>query len=245
VLLLRFAKDLKFMERHLVLPAEFQKAALYFGGSVPVEKMLLENLKADVFQKDLRSEEEFKAYAETVVRALFERAHALWESVRPILDAYLDLHTTLYTIGKSNSANKAVAAICAEIRKEADRLVPKNFLDVFGIERLAHLARYLRALRLRAERAQYDPEKDRRKGEAVRPFVETLERLDAAVRPQTPPETRDAVEEFRWMVEEFTVSLFAPELGTAYPVSPQRLLRKMKDIDNSAGPAVETRKPFR
>ena len=28
---------------------------------------------------------------------------------------------------------------------------------------------------------------------------------------------------FRWMVEEFKVSLFAQELGTAYPVSPKRL----------------------
>ena len=32
-----------------------------------------------------------------------------------------------------------------------------------------------------------------------------------------------AVEEFRWMVEEYKVSLFAQELGTAVPVSPQRL----------------------
>jgi len=31
------------------------------------------------------------------------------------------------------------------------------------------------------------------------------------------------VEEFRWMVEEYKVSLFAQELGTAVPVSPQRL----------------------
>jgi ATP-dependent helicase HrpA len=245
LLLLRFAKDLKFMERHLVLPAEYQKAALYFGGSAAFEKMLLENLKADVCQKDLRSEEEFKAYSETVVRALFERAHALWESVRPILDAYLDLHTTLYTIDKSNAANKAIAAICAEIRKEADRLVPKNFLDMFGIDRLAQLARFLRALRLRAERAQYDPEKDRRKGEGVRPFVETLERLDSAVTPQTAPETREAVEEFRWMVEEFKVSLFAPELGTAFPVSAPRLLRKRNEIEASGGLTIESRKPLR
>ncbi|MEN9678542.1 MAG: hypothetical protein RIS76_4438, partial [Verrucomicrobiota bacterium] len=30
-------------------------------------------------------------------------------------------------------------------------------------------------------------------------------------------------EEFRWLLEEYKVSLFAQELGTAAPVSPKRL----------------------
>jgi ATP-dependent helicase HrpA len=36
-------------------------------------------------------------------------------------------------------------------------------------------------------------------------------------------EARLEFEKFRWMVEEFKVSLFAQELGTAQPVSPKRL----------------------
>lgn len=31
------------------------------------------------------------------------------------------------------------------------------------------------------------------------------------------------LEEFRWMVEEYKVSVFAQELGTAFPISPKRL----------------------
>ena len=46
-------------------------------------------------------------------------------------------------------------------------------------------------------------------------FVQALDRLASALEPAAPPEMRRAVEEFRWMVEEFKVSLFAPELKTA------------------------------
>ena len=35
-----------------------------------------------------------------------------------------------------------------------------------------------------------------------------------------------ALEEFRWMVEEYRVSVFAQELGVAVRVSPQRLSKQ-------------------
>jgi len=195
--------------------------------------MLLENLKAAVFRKNLRLEEEFKSYSETVVRALFEKAHLLWEATRPILAAYQELHATLYAIEKTNPSNKVLSGICGQIRQEKDRLVPKNFLEIYAIDRLVHLPRYLNALRLRAERAKNDPEKDRRKAAQADMFVQVLQKLQGKIAPGTPIETREAVEEFRWMVEEFKVALFAPELRTAFPVSAQRLLRKQKEIESA------------
>ncbi len=225
-----FAKDLKFMERHLSLPAEYERAALYFGGRENVERMLLENLKREVFQKNVRSEEDFKTAAGAVVRELFSRAHALWEATRPVLDAFLDTHTTLYSIEKLDAANKAVLAVCGDIRNELERLVPKNFLELYGAEQLRHVTRYVEALRLRAERAKNDPEKDRTKAAQVGPFLDTLAELRAAVPPKSPVEVRAAVDDFRWMVEEFKVAVFAPELKTALPVSPKRLNAKLRDV---------------
>lgn len=231
LLLLRFSKDLKFVQRHLVLPVEYLKTALYFGGKEAFEKMLVENLKAEVFEKDIRTEPEFKAYAETVVRALFEKSHALWQAVRPILAAYQETHVALYTIEKTNPDNKALAEICGQIRKDMDRLVPKKFLETYGLERLGHLPRYLDALRLRAERAQNDPEKDRRKAGQAEPFIKALEKLRASIKAHSHIEEKAAVEEFRWMVEEFKVSLFAPEVKTPFPVSPTRLSGRLKEIE--------------
>ncbi len=230
--LLQFAKDFRFVERRLVLPAEYQKAVLYFGGAAAVEKMLAGSLRADVFRKDIRSAEEFKSYAETVVRLLFERAHALWEAARVVLDAYVRVRADLAAIGKANPANKALAAILTEIRDGVERLVPQDFLAVYPIARLGALARYLEACRLRADRAQHGLDKDRKKADQAAVFVRALDRRQSGLGPAPAPEIRQAAEEFRWMVEEFKVALFAPELKTAFPVSPKRLAEKLKEIES-------------
>jgi ATP-dependent helicase HrpA len=226
-----FVKDLKFMERRLVLPVEYHKSTLYFGGKEAVENMLLERLKAEVFRKNARSEAEFKAVAETAVRALFEKAHALWEAVCPVLAAYQELHARLYALEKTNPSNKVLSAVCARIREEAGRLAPGNFLEVYSIERLGHLPRHLASLRLRAERARNDPEKDLRKAAQIDAFVQALEKMRTSLTAQSPLELQEAVEEFRWMIEEFRVSVFAPELKTAFPVSPKRLSDKIREIE--------------
>jgi len=231
LLLLKFVKDLKFMERRLVLPVDDHKAALYFGGEAAVERMLHERLRSEVFEKNLRTEEEYKAYAETVVRALFEKGQALWEATRPVLAAYQEIHAVLYAIEKTNPSNKVLSGICRQIREEMDRLVPKSFLEIYSLDRLVHLPRYLSALKLRVERAKNDPEKDLRKAAQAEAFIQILGKFQANITPKTPVEIKDEVEEFRWMVEEFKVALFAPELKTSFPVSPQRLAKKQKDIE--------------
>jgi len=44
-------------------------------------------------------------------------------------------------------------------------------------------------------------------------------------------EKRAAVGELRWMIEEFKLALFAPEIKTAFPISAVRLARKIAEID--------------
>jgi ATP-dependent helicase HrpA len=230
LLLLKFSKDLKFVERYLILTAEDLKAALYFGGEEAVRKMMTENLKTEIFQKDLRSQEDFRAYSETVVKGLFEKGHQIQEATIKVLAAYQKLRAELYAIEKIDPANKAVGAICAEIRLDLDRLVPKKFLEIYRLDRLIHLQRYIEAKELRATRAKNDPQKDRNKAAQVEGFSIALLKMEQTVSPKASPERKQAIEEFRWMIEEFKVSLFAPELRTAYPVSAQRLIKEYKKL---------------
>ena len=94
-------------------------------------------------------------------------------------------------------------------------------------ERLPHLPRYLKALLIRAERAALNPAKNQERLRQLAPYVDALKELEA--RPSPTLEARRQIEAFRWMVEEFKVSLFAQELGTAMPVSPQRLARQLEE----------------
>jgi len=59
-----------------------------------------------------------------------------------------------------------------------------------------------------------------------------LREMQAEIASGASEEKRKAVEEYRWMMEEFKVSLFAQELGTAYPVSLNRLRKKKEEIDS-------------
>jgi ATP-dependent helicase HrpA len=98
------------------------------------------------------------------------------------------------------------------MREELNELLPADFLDRTPFEQLQHLPRYLRAMLVRAERADNNPAREKQCALQLAPFV-ALAKSGQAGLPA----------DFRWMVEEFKVSLFAQELGTAYPISAARL----------------------
>jgi len=104
------------------------------------------------------------------------------------------------------------------LEADMERLVPADFLAHTPHAQLQHLPRYLGAIKLRAERASISPlylTKDAEKAKPLAPFLPGGE-FEKTV----PPQNRET---FRWLLEEFRVSLFAQELGTAQPVSAQRL----------------------
>ncbi|NKB67891.1 MAG: ATP-dependent RNA helicase HrpA [Candidatus Latescibacteria bacterium] len=116
---------------------------------------------------------------------------------------------------------------------DVERLVPKGFLLHTPHMRLPHLSRYLRAVLLRAERVQLDPRKDAQRAAQIEPYHD---KVTALLKEELPPGSprRLAVEEFRWMVEEFRVSVFAQELGTDHPISAKRLDKKLEALEHLA-----------
>ena len=119
------------------------------------------------------------------------------------------------------------------LEAELDFLLPKSFLASVGYERLAQMPRYLKALLIRAERARLNPLKDQERARQLAPYAEALAGLRSGKLETA--EAVDAVEQFRWMIEEFKVSLFAQELGTAFPVSPKRLDEQLRRAREVAG----------
>jgi len=60
-------------------------------------------------------------------------------------------------------------------------------------------------------------------------FASLFEPWQEAVR-RNEPEKRELLEEFRWLLEEWRVSLFAQPLGTQEPVSLKRLEARWKEL---------------
>jgi ATP-dependent helicase HrpA len=131
--------------------------------------------------------------------------------------------TDLSKLGQP-AAHKPGHPLAAELHA----LLPARFLEQIDFDRLPHLARFLKALLIRIERAAVNPPKDQERARQLAPFVEAVKKFQAA--PPKSAESRRLVEEFRWLVEEFKVSLFAQELGTAVPVSAKRLEQQLEQL---------------
>jgi ATP-dependent helicase HrpA len=101
-------------------------------------------------------------------------------------------------------------------------LLAPGFLRELATTRLAHFPRYVKAMRLRAERLRQDPSRDQQRMLQVLPYWREYLNHRAA---------GDAgLDELRWLIEEWRVSLFAQELKTAEPVSAKRLAKALESI---------------
>ncbi|MBN1404468.1 MAG: ATP-dependent RNA helicase HrpA [Opitutales bacterium] len=109
----------------------------------------------------------------------------------------------------------------AGMREELDALLPANFMAITPLSRLEQFPRYLKAMLARAEQARIDRVKYAKKLDRVRPYAEALYKL--ATRKRNTPQQLFRIEDLRWMLEEFKVSVFAQNLGTNGPVSEKRL----------------------
>jgi ATP-dependent helicase HrpA len=124
-------------------------------------------------------------------------------------------------IQKLASLPPPMARLKREVEEQLARLLPKHFFSATPWERLQHLPRYLKALKLRLEKYPSAVDRDTRHAQAVNELWQRWESrvMDARKAGAASP----ALEEFRWLVEELRVSLFAQELKTPFPVSLKRL----------------------
>lgn len=111
--------------------------------------------------------------------------------------------------------------------QDLNRLVPGRFLAVIPWSRLQELPRYLKGLQIRTERWATNPVKDQEKARQILPYQQRLATLQN--RKDLTAEQLGAREEFRWLIEELKVSLYAQELGTAVPISSKRLERFLEE----------------
>lgn len=119
-------------------------------------------------------------------------------------------------------APKLPDASAADIAEQIGWLVFPGFARDVPFKRLLEYPRYLAAVLVRIERGNLDPAKEMKKLESVRP-IWARHTAFARTAADAPPFDADALDEHRWLVEELRVSVWAQELRTPAPVSPQRL----------------------
>ncbi len=132
-----------------------------------------------------------------------------------LLSEILQRHHRLQKQLKGNLSPALLKSYSA-IRSHLDTLVYPHFICHTPTPWLPELPRYLQAIEIRLERLLRNPSADQQRARQLEPYWNPIQQ-------RLTENSAYRREEYRWMVEEYRVSLFAQELGTRVPVSPERL----------------------
>ena len=116
-----------------------------------------------------------------------------------------------------------------DIEAQLARLMPRDFVVAMPWGRLQHFPRYLKAAGLRLDKLRADPARDARAAAEIAPFETQWLREEARQRKGGSLDPR--LEQFRWLLEELRVQLFAQELKTPVPVSAKRLHKMWQTLN--------------
>ncbi len=225
-----FSKDIKFLKKNLTLPLIAEEMARYFGGKKQIEQQMIDRAIQDLFDRNIRTRAEFFDYAQQHMNQLVPAGQNLLKAILPVMTVYKEARSLFYSIETSSANNPVVMGFIDELRKSLAVLVPDNFIELYTMDRMPDLGRYIKAIILRAQRGRADIDKDRKKAANIKPLTDSLNEMIDSLESTTSFEKREAVETFYWMIEEFKVSLFAQELKTPYPVSIKKLNNQVSRI---------------
>jgi len=111
-------------------------------------------------------------------------------------------------------------AVAADMQAQLQGLVHKRFVAETEYTQLSHFPRYLKAMNIRLEKLRGNPSRD---AQLMAEWQSAAAQFQRTVKNQPLKNIDPRMIEFRWMLEELRVSMFAQELRTPMPVSSKRL----------------------
>ncbi len=223
LLRLVMARDLKTLRRDLAVTVQGEMVYRALGphpllnpdllAGRDLREDLLDRIVMTVFldgQAPLRESAAFEARIAERRSGIGLPAQEISRAVQGALERLARIHTALA---------KAPAPAAADIRSQLSWLVPAGFLLTTPWPRLLEFGRYLQAVEQRLEKAGRDPRREAQLTAEIAPLEARYRARVKAERGMKPP----GEDEYRWLLEELRVSLFAQQLKTRVPVSARRL----------------------
>lgn len=168
----------------------------------------------------VRSEAEFARVRDAVSASLVDDLFACVSLVARILTESRDVER-----GIKAQNSLALLGPLNDIRTQLSGLLHPGFVSAAGVERIAHFPRYLEGMLDRLKTLTSEPGKDRARMTEYERMAKAFEDAGGAI--PLPADAPPALVEVRWLLEEYRVSVFAQRLGTAQPVSPQRIMKAL------------------
>jgi ATP-dependent helicase HrpA len=220
---LALKEPFKALEKEIRAKPDLGMHYAVFGGLDQFSAQLRERIVSQIFlaQGLPQSDQEF----ETLLAAGKSRVMLIGQESLRWLGSVLQEHALVV---KKLPSMKSWPAAYADIQSQLSRLMPKNFIVGTPPERAPHLPRYLKAISVRIEKCRADAVRDQRQMAELAQVEPAFWKWASQQRGPWP----ERILEFRWMLEELRVSLFAQELKTAMPVSVKRLQKSWAGLSN-------------
>jgi len=119
-----------------------------------------------------------------------------------------------------------------DINEQVDWLFSPLTLEQSKAEDIQQYPRFIKAIGLRIDKLSSQLEKDKGYVKEILQLIEPLNEMDLDVHSLS-LDLREAVFDYRWLVEEFRVSLFAQQLKTRQPVSAKRLIKRWSELNDN------------
>ena len=216
-------EPLKFFERNI---PDFQRVSLQFAAFGSADE-LKRDLVAAVIERACLGDpapDDADSFAARLAEAR-PRINLIGQEVARTLAGILAEHALIV---RKLQAARAHTAAAEDIGKQLEDLLPKRFVATMPADRWRHLPRYLKAVSARLDKLRTEPARDAQKMAEMAPLLQAWRRIAMQRRGQ--PDAR--LDEFRWLLEELRVSLFAQELRTPTPVSVKRLQKALEGLRN-------------
>ncbi|MFB7844883.1 ATP-dependent RNA helicase HrpA [Microbacterium sp. NPDC056052] len=234
LVLLGIPSPASYVQQHLTSPEKLALAASPY----PTVAALIEDARAAVARAAIdrmtgpstasetrgivRTEAEFARVRDGVSAIVVDELFALVSLVAKILTKAREVER-----GMKGQNSLALLGPLGDIRGQLAGLLPNGFISGAGAERLAQFPRYLDGILDRLRTLADAPGKDRTRQSEYERMAQAY--ADAGGTIPLSAGSGPRLVEVRWLLEEYRVSLFAQRLGTAQPVSPQRIMKALAE----------------
>jgi len=225
-----YESDINALKKDLKRAGSLKRYAELMGGDLSFDRALFNCVMGHLFLKNIRTRHDFEAHAGRTIPQLYEMGQKLVSEVAQVCKSHDKTMEILKQIQLKNMNRPQVLTWVEHLKSGVTALVPNGFLEIYTLEKIPHLRRYVMAIGIRAQRGMVDFKRDQQKAAAVEKYTTRLNEMLNALSVDSSREKADAIEELFWMIEEYKVSQFAQELKTSVKISPKRLEERSRAI---------------
>lgn len=219
---LALKQQIKYLQKNL---PDIQKMCMNYNGIGSCDDLKQGIIHASIEQSffannhPVRDKDTFEEHLQQGSGELVNNANELCRRLANALEMQRELKKQ---IKKSTKPNWLTSI--QDIQSQIEHLIYEDFIYFTPVEYLNHYPRYMKGIQYRLDKLQQNAERDKNCTKLIAPYWNNMIEYNDELYEQP------VFELYRWMLEEFRISLFAQNLKTQMPISEKRLKKQWNEV---------------